>query len=36
MAWTLWTRHLRHDPTAPDWADRDRFVLSAGHGSALL
>ncbi|MEB3366659.1 transketolase [Saccharopolyspora mangrovi] len=36
MAWTLWSRHLRHDPEAPDWADRDRFVLSAGHGSALL
>jgi len=36
MAWTLWSRHLRHDPTDPDWADRDRFVLSAGHGSALL
>ena len=36
MAWTLFSRHLRHDPSAPDWADRDRFVLSAGHGSALL
>lgn len=36
MAWTLWSRHLRHDPVVPDWADRDRFVLSAGHGSALL
>ena len=36
MAWTLWSRHLRHDPSAPGWADRDRFVLSAGHGSALL
>lgn len=36
MAWTLWSRHLRHDPGDPDWADRDRFVLSAGHGSALL
>ena len=35
MAWTLFSRHLRHDPTDPDWADRDRFVLSAGHGSAL-
>jgi len=35
MAWTLFSRHLRHDPTAPGWADRDRFVLSAGHGSAL-
>ncbi|WUJ70281.1 transketolase [Kribbella soli] len=36
MAWALWSRHLRHDPATPDWADRDRFVLSAGHGSALL
>ncbi len=32
----LWTRHLRFDPGAPDWPDRDRFVLSAGHGSMLL
>ncbi len=36
MAWVLWSRHLRHDPSRPDWPDRDRFVLSAGHGSALL
>jgi transketolase len=36
MAWVLWSRHLRHDPARPDWPDRDRFVLSAGHGSALL
>jgi transketolase len=36
MAWALWSRHLRHDPGDPGWADRDRFVLSAGHGSALL
>ena len=36
MAYTLWQRHLRHDPTEPAWPDRDRFVLSAGHGSALL
>ncbi|MGD9960751.1 transketolase [Nocardioides sp.] len=36
MAWALWSRHLKHDPADPDWADRDRFVLSAGHGSALL
>ncbi len=36
MAWTLFSRHLRHDPTDSGWADRDRFVLSAGHGSALL
>ncbi|OLT05853.1 transketolase [Pseudonocardia sp. CNS-004] len=35
-AWVLWSRHLRHDPTDPGWPDRDRFVLSAGHGSALL
>jgi transketolase len=36
MAWAVWSRHLRHDPSMPDWPDRDRFVLSAGHGSALL
>jgi transketolase len=36
LAWVLWTRHLRHDPAAPDWIDRDRFVLSAGHASMLL
>lgn len=36
IAWTLWSRHLRHDPADPQWPDRDRFVLSAGHGSALL
>jgi transketolase len=36
MAWTLWSRHLKHDPSDPKWTDRDRFVLSAGHGSALL
>ncbi|MFN3987211.1 MAG: transketolase [Rhodocyclaceae bacterium] len=36
IATVLWTRHLRHDPAAPDWADRDRFVLSNGHGSMLL
>jgi transketolase len=36
MAYVLWTRHLRHNPANPSWADRDRFVLSAGHGSALL
>jgi transketolase len=35
-AFFLWTRHLRHDPERPDWPDRDRFVLSAGHGSMLL
>jgi transketolase len=36
MAYVLWTRFLRHHPLRPDWPDRDRFVLSAGHGSALL
>ena len=36
MAYTLWQRHLRHNPHNPDWFNRDRFVLSAGHGSMLL
>jgi transketolase len=36
MAYVLWTRWLRHNPANPEWFDRDRFVLSAGHGSALL
>ncbi|TAL18298.1 transketolase [bacterium] len=36
MAFTLWTKFLKFDPKATDWADRDRFVLSAGHGSMLL
>src|SRR5512142_2685388 len=36
MAFVLWTRHLRFDPAAPRWLGRDRFVLSAGHGSMLL
>ncbi|HEX6587906.1 MAG TPA: transketolase [Longimicrobiales bacterium] len=36
MAYVLWQRHLRHDPSDPRWLDRDRFVLSAGHGSMLL
>ncbi len=36
MAYVLWTKHLRHNPAHPLWADRDRFVLSAGHGSMLL
>ncbi|MDX9885580.1 transketolase [Thauera sp.] len=36
IAVTLWTRHLKHDPADPAWADRDRFVLSNGHGSMLL
>lgn len=36
MAYTLWSRYLKHNPKSPDWPDRDRFVLSAGHGSMLL
>lgn len=36
MAYALWTRHLKHNPSNPDWSDRDRFVLSSGHGSMLL
>lgn len=35
MAYVLWNRFLRHNPRNPEWCDRDRFVLSAGHGSAL-
>ena len=35
-AFTVWTRHLKHNPRNPHWADRDRFVLSAGHASMLL
>ena len=35
-AYVLWTRHLKHNPADPGWHNRDRFVLSAGHGSALL
>jgi transketolase len=36
MAYVLWQRHLKFDPREPLWPDRDRFVLSAGHGSMLL
>ena len=36
MAYTLWTRHLRHNPRNPKWMGRDRFILSGGHGSMLL
>jgi transketolase len=36
MAYVLWQRFLRHNPADPHWPDRDRFVLSAGHGSMLL
>ncbi len=36
IAYTVWTKHLRHNPKNPNWANRDRFVLSGGHGSMLL
>ena len=36
VATVLWTKFLKYDPSRPDWADRDRFVLSAGHGSMLI
>jgi len=36
MAYQLWTNHLKHNPKNPEWFNRDRFVLSAGHGSMLL
>jgi len=36
MAYTIWTRHLRHNPVDPKWINRDRFVLSGGHGSMLI
>lgn len=36
MAYALWTKHMKYHPADPHWVDRDRFVLSAGHGSALL
>jgi len=36
VAYVLWTRFLRHNPVTPDWPNRDRFLLSAGHGSMLL
>ncbi|MBO9373426.1 MAG: transketolase, partial [Chloroflexus sp.] len=35
-AYVLWTRFLKHNPSDPHWPNRDRFVLSAGHGSMLL
>jgi transketolase len=36
MAYTIWTRHLKLNPANPEWFDRDRFILSGGHGSMLL
>jgi len=36
IAFTVWTRHLKHNPKNPEWINRDRFILSGGHGSMLL
>ncbi|MGH7662377.1 MAG: transketolase, partial [Vulcanimicrobiaceae bacterium] len=36
VGYTIWAKHLRYDPKDPNWFNRDRFVLSAGHGSMLL
>ena len=36
VAYELWAKHMKHNPANPDWADRDRFILSGGHGSTLL
>lgn len=36
IAYTIWTKHLKHNPSNPNWFNRDRFVLSGGHGSMLL
>ena len=36
VATVLWSKYLKFDPEAPEWPDRDRFVLSAGHGSMLI
>lgn len=36
MAYELWTRHMNHNPADPQWPNRDRFILSGGHGSMLL
>ena len=36
VAYVLWTKYLKHNPKNPNWIDRDRFILSAGHGSMLI
>ena len=36
VAYELWAKHMKHNPKNPDWANRDRFILSGGHGSTLL
>ena len=35
LAWSLWSNHMRYDPSAPDWMDRDRFIMSGGHACML-
>ena len=35
VAWRLWARHMRYDPAAPHWMDRDRFIMSGGHACML-
>ncbi|MCK5129321.1 MAG: transketolase, partial [Clostridiales bacterium] len=36
IAYSVWAKNMKHNPKNPDWVNRDRFVLSAGHGSMLL
>ena len=36
LAYELWAHHMNHNPANPEWANRDRFILSGGHGSMLL
>ena len=36
IAFTIWTKHLHHNPQNPQWVNRDRFILSGGHGSMML
>jgi len=36
IAYTIWAKHLKHNPHNPKWFNRDRFILSGGHGSMLL
>ena len=36
IAYSVWAKHMKHNPKNPNWAGRDRFILSAGHGSAML
>jgi len=36
MAYEVWAKHMNHNPKNPKWTNRDRFILSGGHGSALL